>query len=497
MVVIGAGVGLTLVEAAVRRNLTCALIEQSKFGGTCLTRGCIPSKMLVYPADVIREAARAKKIGLEYKPAKVSWARIAQRMWQEIGQSTQIENSLKSIDGLDVYNGQAEFAGQKTLRVRYNDGSYSDEFTGDKIIIAAGARSFIPSIEGLNDTGFVTSESFFGEKFPKKPWKSLLIIGGGAIGAEFAHIFSALGTKVTIAELGSRLLAAEEEEISAFIMNHFKNNGIRVLTNAKMIKARKAGRRKSATFEDTDKGGRYKIEAEEIFVCAGREPNSDSLKIDSAGIQTDQRGWIITDQYLKTSHENVWALGDINGKYLFRHKANFEAEVLVNNLFDEGDQRAVDYSHVPWAIYTWPQVAHAGMTEQEALRSGRRIMVGTNHYSKIAGGIAMGYSDQDQDNGFFKLIVDEEAKIIGAHIVGHNAAVLLQPFVYLMNARQKCDIRKIEQHAKEDTYSSKFESIRKMCPESGTYWPIFRSMVIHPSLSELSAWVIGKLRWSG
>lgn len=481
VVIVGSGAGLMLAEAALQSGKTCALIEQSKFGGTCLTKGCIPSKMLVYPADLIREAEKSDRVGLGFPPPQVDWDRISARMWKQINVCEDLEQTFRSLENLEVYKGAAEFTGKTSMRAKYADGSYSEEFQGEIFILAAGARSFIPPIKDLEQTGYVAAESFFGENFPKKPWDSLIIVGGGAIGAEFAHIFSALGTKVTLIEGRPRILPAEEEEISAFVEAEFKSNGIRVLTDCNVLSSGKSGSKKILTLEDNKARERRVIEADEIFIAAGIRSNSDSLHLEHTDVETDARGWIRTDGFLETSQKNVYAIGDINGQYQFRHTANYEAEILSQNLFGDS-KKMVCYNAVPWAVFTWPQVAHVGMTEAEAKRAGRRYWVGRNYFSKIAGGIAMGISEQSADNGFIKIIIGEEKTILGVHIAGPHAAILVQPFVYLMNANHVCHLTE--------------QGSRLICPPVGSYTPINDSMVIHPSLNELTAWVLGNIDWA-
>lgn len=486
IVVVGSGAGLMVVEAAVASNLKCALIENSKFGGTCLTRGCIPSKMLVYPADLIRESQRAERIGLGFDEPAVDWELIAERMWRQIDYSKTIEQNLKQIDNLRVYHGTAEFTGPNTMRVKLDTGGYSEELRGQVIVLANGARSFIPPIHNLDQVGYVTAETFFGEKFPQKPWSSLIIVGGGAMGAEFAHIFSAFGTRVTMVEMLPYILPAEEEVISQFVKTQFQNNGIQVLTNSKAISAGTNGPLKFLTVENLLTGERETIEAEEILIACGIIPNSDTLCLEQTAIETDQRGWIKTNEYLETTQKNVYAIGDINGRYQFRHKANYEAEVLIHNLFladSVESRRKACYNVVPWAVFTWPQVAHVGITEREAKQSGRKYWVGKNHYSQIASGIAMGISSHSADNGFVKLIVGEEKTILGVHIVGPHAAMLLQPFVYLMNANFICEESNPKRHSSS------------VCLKLGSYTLIHRSMVIHPSFHELTAWALENIDW--
>lgn len=483
IVVIGSGAGLMVAEAAVLNNKKCAIIENSKFGGTCLTKGCIPSKMLVYPADLIREAERSNRVGISFNKPEADWDIISKRMWNQIDFSVAIEQNLKQTKNLRVYNGTAEFTGKNKVRVKLNSGGYSDEIQGDIFVVANGSRPFVPPIKNLEKTGYVTSETFFGDKFPKKPWSSLIIVGGGAIGAEFAHIFSALGTKVTIVEMQPHILATEEEEICKFVETEFKNNQITVMTNSKVISSDKNGEIKSLTVENVLTGKIQTIEAQEIFIASGVLPNSDTLRLENTEIKTDQKGWIKTNEYLETTQKNIYAIGDINGKYQFRHKANYEAEVLIHNLFSSGCKRKACYNAVPWAVFTWPQVARVGITEQEAKNSEKKYWVGKNYYSQIANGIAMGIGKKSSDNGFVKIIIGEEKTILGVHIVGPHAAILLQPFVYLMNTNYICE----EQKSKRNS------SI--ICPQLGSYTPISHSMVIHPSFSELTAWVFENIDW--
>ena len=483
IIVIGSGAGLMVIEAALSTGMSCAIIEKSKFGGTCLTKGCIPSKILVYPADLIRESEKSERVGLSFTKPIVDWGKISKRMWNQIDHSIKMEKSLKRVENLQVYNGIAEFTGKKTLRVKYNDESFSEEFQSDLIIIATGAESFIPPIMNIEQTGYITSETFFGEKFPEKPWASLIIVGGGAIGAEFAHVFSAFGTKVTIVEMRSRILSTEEEEISKAVTAEFENNGITVLTNSKVMDSGINGNLKTLTLEDTITGERRVIGADEIFISSGVRPNTDELQLNNTDVETDERGWIKTNEYLETTQKGIYAIGDINGKYQLRHKANYEAEILVQNLFTQEEKRKAIYNAVPWAIFTWPQVAHVGMTEAEVRSSGKRCWTGKNYYSQIAGGIALGISKDSCDNGFVKIIVGEADTILGVHIVGPYASILLQPFVYLMNANYKCERKRMSGDDK------------LVYPPLGSFTPINDSMVIRPSLTELPAWVIDYIEW--
>jgi dihydrolipoamide dehydrogenase len=488
LVVIGSGAGLNVLNVGLQVGMKCALIEDTKLGATCLTRGCIPSKVLVHPADLIRDAQHAKKVGIHFKVENVEWELIAKRMWSQINESKQIEDGLSQVPNLTLYRGVGQFTGEYEMQVKSVDGKgMIGTLKGEKFVIASGARSFIPPIEKLEDVGYVTNRSFFGDKFPKKPWKSLIIIGGGVIAAEFAHIFSAMGTEVTILEMLPRLVTTEEPEISQFLEQNFKKY-MNVLVNHKAISARAKKNMKTIIAQNMDTGKKIEVTGEEILIATGRRSNADILMVGKTGVETDDKGWIKTNQHLETSKKNIWCIGDANGLYQFRHKANYEAEICVNNIFGPEEQkRSVDYSAVPWAIFTYPQIGHVGMTQQEAIEKGHEIYVAIKKFSTVAKGFAMGFENDDEDNGFFKLIVDKSYKILGAHVVGPHAAILVQPFVYLMNSGFTCSLPETGDEAS-------IPKIERACPEAGSFMPIYNSMVIHPSLNEVTGWAIGNLK---
>jgi len=488
LVVIGSGAGLSVLNVGLQVGMKCALVEDTKLGGTCLTRGCIPSKVLVHPADLIREAQHARKVGVHFNLEKIDWDLISKRMWSQIDESKQMEEGLSHVPNLKMYRGVGEFIGEYEMEVRSLDGKESlGRFKGEKFVITSGSRTIIPPIESLEEVGYVTSKSFFGDKFPKQPWKSLIIIGGGVIAAEFAHIFSAMGTEVTIVEMLPRLITSEEPEISKFLEQNFKKH-MTIYVNHKAIKAKGKKKNKIIIAQNMKNGNEIEISAEEILIATGRRSNADRLKVKMTGIETDEKGWIKTNQYLETNKKNIWCFGDANGLYQFRHKANYEAEICTNNIFGPEDQKkSVDYSAVPWAIFTYPQIGHVGMTQSEAIEKGHEIFVAKKNYSSVAKGFAMGFSADDEDDGFAKLIVDKSYRLLGAHVVGPNAAILVQPFAYLMNSGFTCSLP-------EPQSESNIPKLEKACPEAGSFMPIYNSMVIHPSLNEVTGWAIGNLK---
>ncbi len=472
LVVIGTGAGLMVAEAAAKKGKLVAVVEKGKFGGTCLTRGCIPSKMLVYPADLIREAERAYKIGVTFEKPKVDWQTISQRVWDQIDVSKSIQHSFSHMDNITLFVGEGRFTGPDTMSVTLNDGGEA-QLQGKQFVIATGARTSLPPIEGLETVDYITSETFFGPKYPLQPYESLVIAGGGTIAVEFAHIFAAMGTKVTILGRNPKLLPAEDEEISQLSVWQLEQFGVDVRTGFEVIRAENVPGGQRLTGRSRATGEETSVTAQAFLLAAGVRPETDRLNLAAAGVTTDARGWIVVDEYLQTSQPHIFALGDVIGGHLYRHKANYQADLLSHNLLNPTAERRVrDERATPWAVFSMPQIGHVGLTEQEVRLLGKPYHVGRYRYSYIAAGMAMGYEDDDGDNGLVKLLLDTQRNILGVHIAGFQAAALVQPFVYLMNAGHKL----------EDG-------------GEGTILPLMRSMVIHPSLSELTAWSLETIDW--
>lgn len=479
IIVLGSGIGLDFAWASIEKGLKCAVVEPSKFGGTCLTKGCIPSKVLTTVADCVHEAKNFERIGVKCAVEDIDIEKIYARMDKKIAFSSKIEEGLSKEESIDIYKGYGQFTGDKTIRVKYDDGTYSGEITAHTVVVCIGARTFVPPIEGLEDAGYITSETFFdGTKRPSKIPESIAILGAGAIGMEFAHFFSCVSAKVKIIEMQDEILPAEDEDIRKFARKNAENSGIEIFTGSKAVKAYSSKSGKILEIVERHSQKKDEVYCEEIFVASGIKPNSDLAKIENTGIKTDERGWIITDKHLRTNIKGIWALGDINGKFQFRHKANYEGEICVHNVFNpDSEQRAASYESVPWAIFGNPQIAHLGLTLDKALEKHRGVYLGVKKYSSIAKGYAMGFEPGDEDDGFVKIITDENFRILGAHIAGPQASVLIQPYVYLMNAGCSC------------------VSGKKTQVDSNTLKPISESMVIHPALSELTAWVVSEMKW--
>lgn len=464
--ILGAGSGLMIMEGARDHGKTCAVIEKGAFGGTCLNRGCIPSKMLVYPADLIREAQRGERVGIRFGSMEMDWSKIARRMRRQIDVNQELAVEVEQTRGVTVFRGEGSFVDAKTLAIRLNDGT-GETITADSIVIATGSRTRVPALDGLEETGYLTSESFFADRFPDKPYDSLLIIGGGSTALEFAHIFSAFGTQVTLAVRSETILRGLDDDIAPFVRRQLEEAGVRVLYHAGAQKLGLKDGMKTMLFKDGESGTLYEVAAQEVLLAPGIVPNTEALALGRAGVMTAADGYVITDEKLRTNVPGIYALGDINGKFPLRHKANYEAGVLNNVLFGD-NSRTARYDSVPQAVFTHPQVGSVGLSESEARRLyGDRVRVLHGSYSDIIAGIAMGYSKKRDDDGFAKVITDDRNRILGAHVVGPQAAMIVQPYAYLMNAGGP-----------------------EQAHEPGTWLPIERAMTIHPTFSELAAWAL-------
>lgn len=505
VIVIGTGAGNIVTDAALDSGLKVAQIEKGKFGGTCLTRGCIPTKVMVTVADFIRENEKVKKIGLETEKIKINWEKISERIWSKINESKDILDEYKLEENLDVYEGTGFFIKDKVLQVKYNSGGISEEITADKIILAAGARSRrIDDIDGAREVGYITSEDFFGNKFPKKPYKSLIIVGGGAIGTEFAHFFASLGTKVTLIQSRDRLIPRADTSISNHLGKIFSKLGINLKFNSEILNFKLDNKEKVLVVKNKLNGEVSEIKAEEILVSAGVIPNTDLLELKNTNIALDKFGWIKTNEFLETSVDGIYAIGDINGHGQLRHKANYEADILVNNLFPKAlpegqiedgkkaDRRFARFENIPAVVYTYPQVAQVGYTEEEAEKLAKEkkwdIRVGYNYYSSTAKGYALGYNEDDEDDGFVKIIVDVNTKkILGAHIIGTEASLLLQPYATMLATG---DIEHVIYEAEigsEETMRMRARKYsRFLDPQKIT--SITEAVTAHPSLSEVAMW---------
>jgi len=446
MIVIGTGSAMDIVNATIEKNpkMKVAVIDKDEPGGICLTRGCIPSKLLLYPAELLRTTEKAGEFGINVEIKKIDFAKVMTRMRTIIDNEINIiRQGLSHSKNVDYYPASAEFTAPYTLKI-------SDEtITSKLIILCTGSKPTIPPIKSIEKTGYQTSDTIL--KINQLP-TSLAIIGGGYIAAEYGHFFSAMGSKVTIIGRNPQFLPDEEPEISWLAKKELQKH-MTIITNHEVQDTEKTAKgMKKLVAVNRENGKKLEITAEEILIASGRGPNTDILHPEKAGIKTDNQGWVIANEYMETSQPNVWALGDADGKYPFKHVANYEAHIVYYNAILK-TMTKVDYHAVPHAVFTYPEIASVGLGEKEAIEKyGQdKVLIGIHRYQDTAKGEAMNVKDY-----FVKVIVENGTmKILGAHIIGPYASVLIQEIINLMYTP--------EQSAK----------------------PIIQGMHIHPALNEV------------
>jgi dihydrolipoamide dehydrogenase len=336
-----------------------------------------------------------------------------------------IRRGLSQSGNIDYYPAPAEFVAPYTLKVD------NKTITSKTIFLCTGSKPSIPPIDGLTKVAYHTSDTVLKkEQLPK----SIAIVGGGYIAAEYGHFFSAMGSKVTIIGRNPQFLKQEEPEVSALAKRELEKHTT-ILTNHEVNQAHEnSSGEKVLTATNRENGEKTTVRAEEILIATGRSPNTDMLHPEKSGIDTDEKGWIAVNQYLETSSPNVWALGDANGKHLFKHAANYEAQIVYYNAVLKRKVE-VDYHAIPHAVFTYPEIASVGLREKEALQKFGKdnVLIGLHKYENTAKGEAM-----DAQDYFVKAIVEKTTmKILGAHIIGPCASVLIQEVINLMYTREQ------------------------------------------------------------
>ena len=415
VMVIGAGdVGLGIAFNAASDGLNVALVEKGNVGGTCINVGCVPSKTLIYSADRVTDIKESGKLGIGAEITHMDFPAIMRRMKEavESGRGSIME-AIKDSEHLDFCHGEGHFVRDHTLEVN------GEKIKGKKIFIAAGARPIIPSIKGLESVEFLNNENIL--ELGKSP-ESLLIIGGGYVAVEYGHFFAAMGTKVTMVQRNERLLPNEEPEVSDLLTKEIGKR-MEIHTNAEVLEVAQGSDGCTAVIADRNTGIRRNITAERIMVATGRRSNADLLRVEHTGVETDGANFIKVNDYLETNKRNIWALGDIIGKQMFTHAGDREAEVAWHNATHKKKMK-MDFGTVPHAVFTRPQIASIGLTEERA-RKEYEILVGKAKYADTVMGTAM-----MEEEGFAKAVVEKGTKkILGFHIIGPEASLLIQEVV--------------------------------------------------------------------
>ena len=415
LIVIGAGSGNMLFTPELT-GLRAAMVEPDRFGGTCLNRGCIPSKMLVVAADAARGAKEAHRLGVHARIEHVDWPGIRDRIFDRIDPLHDKAVSYRRSSGVDVFTDTARFVAPKVIEVG------GETLTAERIVVAAGSRPVVPTIPGLETVDHHTSDTIM--RIDALP-RSMVIIGGGFIAAEMGHVFEAFGVTVHIVQRGPRMLMNEDEEVAARFTEVAGERFVLHLNTA----VRSVSRTPTGVAVTVDgPSGQSIIDADLLLLATGRRPNTDRIDAAAGGLALDEHGHVITDQTYLTSVPGVWAFGDVANHFQLKHMANAEMHVVTHNLLHPDQPRRLPSGLFPHAVFSDPQVASVGLTEAQAKDQGIDHVVAARPYSDTAYGWAL-----EDTTSFVKLLADPHSRLLlGAHIIGPQSAVLLQPLLQAM-----------------------------------------------------------------
>ncbi|MDT5017662.1 MAG: hypothetical protein QOD39_3822 [Mycobacterium sp.] len=439
-IIIGAGqAGPFLAGRLTEAGQTVALIERKHVGGTCVNSGCIPTKTLVASAHAAHSARRGADYGIGTGEISIDMGKVKARKDRVSGDDRSgLESWLEGMKGCTFIRGHARFEGPHAVSV---DGRLIE---ADKIFLNVGGRAVAPDMPGLSDIDYMTNVGIL--ELDAVP-EHLVIIGGSYIGLEFAQMYRRFGARVTVIEKGPRLTPREDEDVSATIKEILEAEGIDVIVEADGMRFTKRG----SGFEVVPHDGAAPIAGTHLLVAVGRQPNTDDLGLDKAGVETDGRGYIVVDDELRTSVEHIWAMGDCNGRGAFTHTSYNDFEIVAANIgvFD-GVRRRVSDRITTYALFIDPPLGRAGMTVDEVRKSGRKALVGKRPMTRVGRAVEKG-----ETQGFMKVVVDAETEeILGAAILGVGGDEVIHSILDIMTARVP-------------------------------YTSISRTMHIHPTVSEL------------
>jgi mycothione reductase len=418
LVIVGSGSGNSIVGPDFD-DWQIAIIEESTFGGTCLNVGCIPTKMFVYPADLAEAARHSARLGVDESVSGVRWADIRDRVFGRIDAISAGGRDYRAHGepNTTLYEAHATFTGPRELTL-----STGEVITADHIVLATGSRATVPDV--ITDSGvpFHTSDTVM--RIDAVPPR-VAILGGGYIAAEFAHVFSAFGARTTvICRTGPLLRHLDLEVAERFTELATERWDVRLDTVVEA--AERVGDAVRLSLSDGST-----VEADLLLVAVGRVPNSDRLNLAAAGVEVhpDGDGRIVADAYQRTTADGIWTLGDVSSEHQLKHVANHESRVVAHNLAHPEAMIESDHRFVPAAVFTHPQLASVGLTEEQALASGRRFVTSVQDY----GGTAYGWAMEDKTS-ICKLIADPSTgQLLGAHLMGEQASTLIQPLIQAMS----------------------------------------------------------------
>jgi pyruvate/2-oxoglutarate dehydrogenase complex dihydrolipoamide dehydrogenase (E3) component len=449
-IVIGAGqAGPSLAGRLTAAGMKVALVERKLFGGTCVNTGCMPTKTLVASAYAAHLARRGGEYGIALEgPVKIDMKRVKGRADTVSANARRgVETWLRGMDGLTVIEGHARLEEQDVVRVG------ESLLKAPRIFINVGGRASVPDMPGVGTVDYLTNTSILGlDTVPRH----LIVVGGSYIGLEFAQMHRRFGAEVTVVEMAPRLIAREDEEVSEAVRQILLDEGIQVRTSATCIGFKPDADGVSVDVDCTS--GEPAVVGSHVLLAVGRRPNTDDLGLEKAGIAVDARGYIGVDDGLATNVPGIWALGDCNGRGAFTHTAYNDYEVVAANLLDGGNRRVSDRISA-YALYIDPPLGRVGLSETEARRTGRKLLVSKRPMTRVGRAIEKG-----ETKGFMKVVADAETKrILGAAILGVGGDEAIHGILDMMNAR-------------------------------ATYPVLQWAVPIHPTVSELIPTVLGDLK---
>jgi pyruvate/2-oxoglutarate dehydrogenase complex dihydrolipoamide dehydrogenase (E3) component len=447
-IIIGTGqAGPALARRLAGSSMKVAVVERGRFGGTCVNTGCTPTKTLVASAYAVHVARRGLDYGFTAGEITVDMKRVKARKDEISGQSTRgVERSLRKLENCTVYQGHARLRGTHEVEVG------NEVLRSERIFLNVGGRAAVPEIPGLDQVDFLTNSSMMDVDFLPR---HLVVLGGSYIGLEFGQMYRRFGSQVTIVELGPRLIAREDEEVSREVAAFLGREGVDVRTNAQCLSvSRKDG---GIALQLSCEAGPSEVIGSHLLLATGRRPNTDDLDLDRAGVKQDKRGYIEVDDELRTNVPGIWALGDCNGRGAFTHTAWNDYEIVAANLLN-GEKRRVSDRIPAYALYTDPPLGRAGMTEAEVRKSGRPALVGRVAMEDVSRAFEKGETD-----GFMKVLVDAQSKqILGATFLGVSGDEAIHCVLDAMYAK-------------------------------APYTVLQRAMHIHPTIAEFIPTILGDL----
>ena len=448
-IVIGAGqAGPALCARLDKEGLKTALIERKILGGTCVNTGCIPTKTMIASARAAHMARRGRDFGFPDRAVRVDMAQVKRRKDGVVRESIDgLKKWLGGMKNVSLIKGHARFIGPRRVKVN------GRTLEADRVFLNVGARAAVPDLPGAKDVPFFNNSSIMGVDFTPR---HLIIVGGSYIGLEFAQMYRRFGSEVTVVERAPKMLPREDDDVSAEILAILKREGIHLRTDAECMALSREGRNIAIRLEC--KRGRKVAEGSHVLLAVGRTPNTADLGAEAAGVKLNERGFIEVDDECRTSAEGVWALGECNGKGAFTHTSYNDYEIVAANLFD-GAHRRISDRIMAYALFIDPPLGRAGMTEAEAKKSGKRVLVGRMPMSRVGRAREAG-----ETQGFMKVLVDADSKeLLGAAILGMSGDEVVHSLLDVMYAKRP-------------------------------YTTITHAMHIHPTVSELVPTLLGNLK---